>query len=187
LLRTTRATSSRAGISPHRTPKPFSKSAVERRKSSVLRLVLGEAKERPQPGLVAVDVPLRRLQRLRNDVLLDVREEVAVRIAHDLVELELLAVLQTADLVHSREPVRKEPLGVVEVPALQDLPLGPGDLERVLQNLRIRVVVGKHGVLLSRSHDRAGEASRQWELRPGSGGFGAIGPGHLSRAGPQER
>src|SRR6185295_20294291 len=37
----------------------------------------------------------------------------------------------------------------VEVPAFEHLALGPGDLERVLDDLRIRVVVGKHGSFLS--------------------------------------
>ena len=115
----------------------------------MFRLVLGEAQERPQPRLVSVDVLLRGLEGLRNDVFLDEREDVAIRVAHDLVQLELLVVVQAADAVDPREPVRKEPFRVVEVAAFENLALRPGHLQRVLQDLRIRIIVGKHDPLLS--------------------------------------
>src|SRR5262249_33069156 len=110
----------------------------------VLRLVLGEAQQRPQPRLVAVDVSLGSFESLRNDVFLDVREDVAVRVAHDLVQLELLVVVQAADVVRSSEPIGKKPPGVVEIPPLENLALRPGDLERVLKDVGVRVIVGKH-------------------------------------------
>src|SRR5262249_16912572 len=74
-------------------------------------------------------------------------EDVAVRVAHDLVQLELLLLVQALNPVHSRETIGKESPGVVEVPALQNLAFIPGDLERVLQDVGVGVVVRKHGTL----------------------------------------
>ena len=146
----------------------------------MLRLVLGKTQQRAQPRLVAVDVLLGGFQGLRNDVLLHVGEDVAVRVAHDLIQLELLAVVQAANVVHSRESIGKKPPGVVEVPALENLALRPGDLERVLQDLRIRVVVGKHGISPFDSTMASAPTAGQWELRPESAGFGGESPGTIA-------
>src|SRR5215510_885639 len=95
LARTTSATASRPGMSPHGLPNPCSNWS--------------------QPGLVAVDVPGGVGQDHGDDVLLDEGEDVAVGVAADLVEQALLAVVEAADAGDAGDALGKERLGEVEV------------------------------------------------------------------------
>ena len=96
-----------------------------------ITLFLRETEQRAQPRLFTVDLSLGLLERLRDDELLDEGEDVAVGIADDLVQLALLVLVETGDLVDTRQLVRQEALRVVEVPVLQDVVFLPRDLEGV--------------------------------------------------------
>jgi hypothetical protein len=63
-----------------------------------------------------------------NNELLNEREEVAVGVAHNLVELPLLVVVETGELVHTAQWIGQETLGEIEVLAGEDLVLLPRHL-----------------------------------------------------------
>jgi hypothetical protein len=138
------------GDEPARRPEPL----LELRAGAaqhllVLDLLLGEAHQRPQAGLVAVDVTGGVGQHHRDDVLLDEGEDVAVAVAADLVQRPLPVVVQAGDAGHAGDALGQERLGEVEVAALEAVVDGPGVLDRPVQAGGIAVLVGEHGTTSS--------------------------------------
>ena len=110
----------------------------------MLDLLLGEAHQCPQPGLVAVDVPGGVGQDHGDDVFLDEGEDVAVAVAADLVQQALLIAVEAADAGDAGDALGKEGLGEVEVAPLETVLDGPGVVNRPVQAAGIAVVVGEH-------------------------------------------
>src|SRR5439155_24908054 len=92
----------------------------------VLDLLLREAQQRPEPGLVAIHLGASAVHHQRDDVLLDKREDVAIAVAADLVEHALLVLIEAADVVDARDPLGEKPLAEVEVPAAEAVVHRPG-------------------------------------------------------------
>jgi hypothetical protein len=115
----------------------------------VLGFFLGEAEQRPQPGLVAIDVGAGAVHDQGDDVLLDEGEDVAVAVAPDLVEHPLLVVVEAGDAAHPGDAFGQEGLGEVEVAALEAVVHGPGVVDRAFEAGVVAIVVGQHGVLLA--------------------------------------
>jgi hypothetical protein len=76
-----------------------------------------------------------------NNELFDKREDMAVRVAHNLVQLTLLGVIQRCDVVNTAQPVRQETLREIESLAPQDFVFFPRDLLGVVETILVRVVV----------------------------------------------
>ena len=115
----------------------------------VLDLLLGEAQQGPQPGLVAVHVAAGMVNDHGHDVLLDEGEDVAVAVATDLVQHALLVVAQAADGADAGDPVGQERLGEVEVASPEAVVHRPGVLHRAVEAGLVAVLVGQHGSVLS--------------------------------------
>jgi len=76
----------------------------------MLELLLGEPQQCTEPDFVSMDILQDRFGDHGNNELLDEREKVAVGVAHNLVELTLLVVVETGDLVHTAQCIRQETL-----------------------------------------------------------------------------
>ena len=76
----------------------------------VLELLLGEPQQRAGPDLVPIDILQGLLGYGGDDELLHEGEDVAVGVAHDLIHLEFLGVVQTSDIVDAAQPVGQEAL-----------------------------------------------------------------------------
>ena len=72
-----------------------------------------------------------------DDEFLDEGEDVEVSVAHDLVELELLLLVEAVDFVNAAEAVRQEALRQIEVSSVEDVVLLPGNLLRLSRTFRM--------------------------------------------------
>jgi hypothetical protein len=111
----------------------------------VLDLFFCEAQQRPQPGLVAVDVGPGPVHDQRDDVLLDEGEDVAIAVAPDLIEHPLIPVGEPADGLDTGDPFGQERLVEVEVPTLEAVVHRPGLCHRASEAGGIAVAVAHHG------------------------------------------
>src|SRR5262249_20356336 len=95
----------------------------------VLHLFLGEAQQRPEPGLVAVDGAASAVDHHRYDVLLDEGEDVAVAVATDLVQETLLVAVEEGEVLDAGDAFRQERSRQVEVAAVEAVINRPSALE----------------------------------------------------------
>ena len=117
----------------------------------MLDFFLREAQQRPQARLVAVDVSGRVLEHHRNDELLDEREQVAVRVGADLVQLEFFLIVEAGDVADPGDAIREKRLREVEIAALIAVFDGPRVRDRAFQTGGVAVLVSEHDDDLSLS------------------------------------
>src|SRR5215831_773889 len=110
----------------------------------VLGLLLGEAQQRPDFIVVAVDGGASVVEDGWNDVLFDQPKQVQVRIAPDLVQLELLLGAQTANSGHPCQCIRQKRFAVIERLPANDIFDLPVDSERCLQIRFVVVIMIQH-------------------------------------------
>jgi hypothetical protein len=110
----------------------------------VLDLFFRKAKQRPQSGLVPIDVNAGVIDDHGNDVFLDEGEDVAVGVAADLVQHALLVLAQARDGAHPSDALREEGLGEVEVTATEAVLNSPGVAYLAFETGLVRVLVNQH-------------------------------------------
>ena len=117
----------------------------------MLDFFLREAQQRPKARLVAVHVSGRVLEHRRDDELLDEREQVAVRVGADPVQLGFLVVVEADDVADPGEAIREERLREVESAALIAVFDGPCMRDRSFQTGGVAELVSEHDDDLSLS------------------------------------
>jgi hypothetical protein len=68
----------------------------------------------------------------------------AVGVAHDLVQLALLVVVQTCDVVNTTQSIRQETLREIEILSCKNIVLFPRYLLGIVETFLVGVIVRKH-------------------------------------------
>ncbi len=110
----------------------------------MLELFLGEPQQRTEPDFLPVGVLQRRLRHHGNNKFLHESEDMAVGVAHDLVQLALLVVVQTCDVVNTTQSIRQETLREIEILPCKNIVLFPRYLLGIVETFLVGVIVRKH-------------------------------------------